>query len=64
MDSDIKKKVQLAVREIVKAEYPIIPTNDLVELVAESRSELEKQVYFVLYNFFLAERQKIVIKGE
>lgn len=64
MDSDIKKKVQLAVREIVKAEYPIIPTNDLVELVAESHSELEKQAYFVLYNFFLAERQKVVIKGE
>lgn len=45
MDSDIKKKVQIAVREIVQAEYPIISTNDLVDLVAESRCELEKQAY-------------------
>ncbi len=64
MDSEIKKKVQLAVREIVNTGCPMIPTNDLVELIEESVSELEKQAYFVLYNYFLCERQKRVIKGE
>lgn len=63
MGKELKSSVQFVVREIINADCSMIPTNIFIELVEEAESELEKQAYFTLYNFFLGERQKRVMEG-